>query len=85
MKSRRTHELIPYSQVDTVVLLSGHVQKAEDMETLMRLLWLAHALHVASIDPALTSDPQEGMEKVLQVRLAVACAAAASDESGPRS
>mmetsp|Transcript_27486 Transcript_27486/g.83621 ORF Transcript_27486/g.83621 Transcript_27486/m.83621 type:complete len:497 (+) Transcript_27486:283-1773(+) len=52
--------------VDTVVLLSGHVQKAEDMETLMRLLWLAHALHVASIDPALTSDPQEGMEKVLQ-------------------
>ena len=42
--------------VDTTIILSSHVKKREDMEELLRLLWLAHALHVHSVDPRATMD-----------------------------
>jgi hypothetical protein len=55
-------------KVDTVVLLSAYVRHPDDLETLMRFLWLAHALHVASIDPQ-GVDPEGDMAKVLKVEV----------------
>jgi len=52
--------------VDTTVMLSAYIKRREDYEELLRLLWLAHALHVTSIDPLVTSDPEHAMERVLR-------------------
>ena len=46
--------------------LRRYIKRREDYEELLRLLWLAHALHVTSIDPLVTSDPEHAMERVLR-------------------
>tara|TARA_B110001452_G_scaffold30514_1_gene23933 strand:- start:716 stop:1933 length:1218 start_codon:yes stop_codon:yes gene_type:complete len=37
--------------VDTTVLLSAYVKNEEQLNEMLRYLWLAHALHVRSVDP----------------------------------
>jgi len=38
--------------LDTTVLLSAHVKDRAVLDEMLRYLWLAHALHVRSVDPA---------------------------------
>ena len=38
--------------VDTCVLLSAYIKEQEKLDEMLRLLWLAHALHVHSVIPS---------------------------------
>ena len=52
--------------VDTVVVLSTYIHKEEELGELMRYLWLAHALHIYSIQSGDLTTEEELLERLQQ-------------------